>query len=80
MAEVYFLYSQEQLNEKNAILNKSGKEFVPGTVVLGGVKRNFTTLSSKSEIPRFFDTQIVARGEISNFTYTLPIVKKKGTM
>lgn len=77
MSMKYFLYSQEQLDEKNAILERSNKEFVPGVVVDGGVRKNFTVLSTEPEIPRYFDTEIVAYGDDSTMTYTKPTTVKK---
>jgi hypothetical protein len=68
----YFLYSDEQISEKNKILSRSTKEFVPGTVVVNGRRVKFTQLSSDNKLPRFIDTRIVAEGEISNFVYTMP--------
>lgn len=76
MADKYFLYSQDQFNEKNSILEKSNKVFVPGTVVVNGTKKNFTMLSSSQTIPRFFDAKVVAKGDPSNFTYTMPKTEK----
>lgn len=73
----YFLYSHEQFKEKNLILAKSNKEFVPGVVIVNGVRKNFTALSSTPTLPRYFDTQVVASGEIENFTYTRPFTVKK---
>ena len=74
---MYFLYSREQFNEKNDILSKSGKQFIPGTVIVDGIKKEFTTLSKKPEIPRYIDTRIVASGEPKDFTYTNPKTEKK---
>ena len=68
----YFLYSDEQISEKNKILSRSAKEFVPGTVVVNGRRVKFTQLSSDNKLPRFIDTRIVAEGEVSNFVYAMP--------
>ena len=59
---VYFLYSEEQLKEKNNILSKQGKVFIPGTVYIGMSRISFTQLSEKDHIDRFIDTKIVAKG------------------
>ena len=69
---MYFLYSEEQIEEKNRILARSYKKFVPGTVVVNGTRHKFSQLSSSPEIARFVDVKIVASGEPSSFTYTLP--------
>lgn len=79
MAIKYFLYSDEQIKEKNKILARSDKEFVPGVVALNGNKLKYTQLSDTPDIPRFVDTKIVASGEITNFTYTKPTsISKRG--
>lgn len=72
MANKYFLYSEEQIKEKNKILEKTGKKFQPGTVVVNGVRKQFSCLSSNDTIPRFIDTKIIAFGEESNMTFTKP--------
>ena len=73
----YFLYSEDQFNEKNTILSKMGKTFTPGIVVTNGQRVRYTQLSDKPSIPRFIDTVIVAEGDINEFTFTEPIVAKK---
>lgn len=76
---VYFIYSEEQFKEKNQILNRTGKTFEPGTVVVNGVRKKFTQLSTKPSIPRFIDFKIVAEGELDKFSYTEPeTIKKRG--
>lgn len=79
MATMYFLYSDEQIAEKNNILSSTGKKFVPGTVVVNGKRTKFTQLSGAASISRFIDTKIVASGELSDFTYQEPSTTiKKG--
>lgn len=72
MAVKYFLYSDEQIAEKNAILGRSGKSFVPGTVTIGGRRVKFTQLSNSPTMERYIDTKIVASGELNTFTYINP--------
>ena len=74
---VYFLYSEEQLKERNEILKKQGKVFVPGTVYIGMSKLSFTQMSEKDKIDRFIDTKIVAQGYKNQMKYELPKNKKK---
>lgn len=79
MAFKYFLYSKEQIKEKNTILGKTNKVFEPGVISINGRKEKFTQLSSSPSIDRFVDTKIIASGEESNFTFTLPkAVPKRG--
>lgn len=68
----YFLYSEEQVNEKNNILAKTSKKFSPGIVVVNNKREQFSMLSTQSDIPRFADTRIVAMGDPSNFVYKMP--------
>jgi hypothetical protein len=78
--ERYFLYSQEQFNEKNEILKNSNKEFVCGTVVVNGSKKQFTNLSNSSSLPRFIDAKVIAKGDPSKMVYTMPKTVKKDTL
>ena len=81
MAIVYFLYSDEQIKEKNEILARTSKKFEPGIVTVQGKKQKYTQLSKDpNALNRFVDTKIIASGEESNYTYTLPkaVIAKKG--
>lgn len=79
MSQVYFLYSDEQIEEKNKILIKTGKKFLPGNVVVNGKRAKFTQIHTSPTMPRFVDTKIVASGEQSTFTYTEPqIISAEG--
>ena len=72
MAFKYFLYSDEQIKEKNEVMAKAGKYFIPGYVAINGNRVKFTQLSDSPTIPRFVDTKIVAKGELKDFTFTEP--------
>lgn len=74
---MYFLYSEEQLKEKNKILSKLSKEFKPGIVVVNGKREPYTQLSDKPSIQRFVDCKIVAEGDPKKITYTEPKVEVK---
>ena len=69
---VYFLYSEEQLKEKNEILYKQGKVFKPGTVYVGMSRLLFTQMSEKDYIDRFIDTKIVAKGYKNQMKFDMP--------
>ena len=78
MAVKYFLYSDEQIREKNLILARTGKTFVPGIITQNGKRVQFTQLADKPDIgKRFADVKIIASGELSNFTYTMPTTEIK---
>ena len=72
MAIKYFLYSEEQIREKNNVLVKMYKKFAPGIVVVNNKKEQFTQLSDSLTIPRFVDTKIVATGDPKDFVYRMP--------
>ena len=74
---VYFLYSEEQIKERNEILAKQGKDFVPGTVYVGMSRIQFSQMSDKDHIDRFIDTKIVAKGYKNQMKYDTPRTKKK---
>lgn len=74
---VYFLYSEEQLKEKNEILKKQNKVFVPGTVYIGMSRIPFTQLSDKDTMDRYIDTKIVAKGYKNQMKFDLPKNEKK---
>lgn len=74
----YFLYSEEQYKEKNTILNKAGKIFEPGTVVVNGTRKKYTQLSSTPTMERYIDTKIIAEGDLNNIVYTSPRNIRKG--
>ena len=76
----FFLYSQQQVNDQNARLDKMNRVVKLGTVISGGKKLEFSALSDKPELPRYADVRIIAEGDISNFVYTMPtsIQKRNG--
>lgn len=68
----YFLYSDEQIKEKNDILKKVGKRFEPGTIVIRGNKYKYTQLSNTADMPRFTDVKVVASSPLNEVTYEKP--------
>ena len=73
----YFLYSDEQIEEMNSILEKRGKEFVPGIVNVGSSRKKFTQLYDHNTMPRYIDCKIVAEGYLSQMNYTMPTNKRR---
>ena len=73
---VYFLYSEEQVKEKNEILKKVGKVFVPGTVYVGMSRKNFSQMSDKDSM-KYIDTKIVAKGYKNQMKFDLPKTVKE---
>jgi hypothetical protein len=74
---MYFLYSDEQVKEKNKALERAGKRFVPGTIVVNGKKKMFSQLSSPNTLQRFVDTKVIAEGDPKNFIYTDPKMESR---
>jgi len=72
---VYFLYSEEQLREKNEILRPRGKEFVPGTVYVGSSRLKYTQQSNSETMDKYFDTKIVAKGILGKMRFKSPITR-----
>lgn len=71
MATKYFFYSSQQLQLRKQVEEKMGKKFKVGHVVVNGVRKPFTELSS-SDKSRYADAKLVASGEISLMRYTMP--------
>lgn len=78
---LYFFYSDEQISEKKEILEQSGKEFIPGYVVVGNQRKKITQIStSKTAMSRYIDTVLVAEGSSNEMNYSEPqsITKRRG--
>lgn len=71
MAVKYFLYSETQLKMRKEVEARMGKKFIVGQVIVNGIRKPFTELSSTSS-SRYSDAKIVAQGEVSLMKYTLP--------
>lgn len=68
----YFLYSQQEVNDKNELYDRMNRVLILGTVIYNGKKKEFSSMSDKPELPRYSDVRIVAEGEIEKMTYTMP--------
>ena len=74
----YFLFSQQEVNDKNELYDRMSRKLQLGTVIYNGRKKEFSSLSDKPELPRYIDVRIVAEGETDKMTYTMPrSVQKK---
>lgn len=70
---VYFVYSGEQIKEKNSILASHNKKFKCGTVVVNGQRKQFTQIvTSMGQMSRYVDTRIICEGILADFTYNNP--------
>lgn len=74
---VYFLYSESQLREKNEALKATGKEFIPGKVVINGKRNLFTQKQTTSTMPRYYDAIVVASvDDEKSIKFTMPETRK----
>lgn len=74
----YFLFSQQEVNDKNELYDRMSRKLQLGTVIYNGRKKEFSSLSDKPELPRYTDVRIVAEGETDKMIYTMPrSVQKK---
>ena len=71
MATKYFFYSSEQLKFRRQMEEKMGKRFVVGQVIVDGVRKPFTEMSS-TQTSRYSDAKLVVEGDPSVMRYTLP--------
>lgn len=65
----YFIYSASQMKDRTNIEKNIGRKFIPGTVVVGPKKLQYTELSSTGT-SRYSDATIVAEGDITKMSYT----------
>lgn len=66
---VYFLYSEQQKEHRSSIEAKMCRSFIPGTVVVNGVRKRFTEISTKNT-NIFPDVKVIAEGYKSRIKYT----------
>lgn len=67
----YFFYSYEQLLMRKQVELKMGKKFKVGHVVVGGIRKPFTELTSSPQ-SRFADAKLVTSGDPAIMIYTEP--------
>lgn len=73
MPNKYFLYSSMQLNFRKETEKKLGRTFVPGQVIVSGVKMPFTEITSNPPSKsRYSDARTVYYGDPTKVKYTLP--------
>jgi hypothetical protein len=66
----YFLYSREQMKIKKSVQEKLGKRFKLGTVIVKGLPKEYTEISTDPKNVKFSDTEIVVYGDIRELKYT----------
>lgn len=65
---VYFLYSDLQKSEREAMEAKLSRKFVPGVVIVNGSEFEFTEISTTNNNV-YIDCKVVAEGVISKMKY-----------
>ena len=73
----YFLFSSSYLNDRKNIEAKMGKEFVVGTVVVNGSRKEFTNLQDTDTLFGYSDVRVIACGDPTKMKYTSPTTKIK---
>lgn len=74
----YFLYSQAMEIMRKDAEAKVGKDFILGKVLVNGVYKPFTEISSSAENVSYADSVVVTKGNLSDINYTLPTSRWKG--
>lgn len=70
---VYFLYSEQQKINRNNVESKLSRTFVPGKVIVNGLRKEYTEMSTRNTNP-FSDVKLIAEGWKSIMKYTEPKV------
>lgn len=68
---VYFLFSEEQKTFRENVERTLNRKFIPGAVMVNGVRKRFTEMSLKNT-GNYPDTKIVAEGLRSTMKFTQP--------
>lgn len=72
MANKYFIFSKQQLDDRIANVSKFGGKFRPGTVILGGVEKKYTEIADNMDNLRYSDSIMVGVGDLDTVRYTEP--------
>ena len=71
---VYFVYSQQQVDEDKATAARIGRKFNPGNVSIGNTTVKYSKILLQADIDKmtsmYPDTKIVAQGILGNIKYT----------
>lgn len=65
----YFLFSQEQFNDRTKAEAKLKKVYVPGKVMNRGRYVAFTEISASPKNIKYADAKVVAKGNLSEMRY-----------
>lgn len=65
----YFLYSQAQETMRIETENRAGKQFILGKVLVNGVWKPFTQISTSAENVMYADSKLVTKGYLDELKY-----------
>ena len=65
----YFLFSISQLKMRTEAEKTLGKQYIPGKVLVKGVWKDYTEISTSSFNNKFADSKVVAEVDIDTMTY-----------
>ena len=68
----YFLYSREQMKIKKAVEERLGKTFKLGTVIVKGIAKEYTEITTDPVNIKFSDAEVIVYGDIRELKYTKP--------
>lgn len=68
--EKYFMFSTSQLKIRRDIETSMGKKYVPPTVIVGGVPKQYTEIVDDPVNASYPDALIVTSGETDKMRYT----------
>lgn len=66
---LYFIFSEEQKALRKGIEEKMSRNFVPGTVIVNGVRHRYTEMNTTGKL-KYPDSRIVASGLQSVMMFT----------
>lgn len=66
----YFIYSKEQMELKKSVEERLGRTFNIGHVIVKGIARPYTEITTDPKCIRFSDAEIVVYGDIRQLKYT----------
>lgn len=67
----YFIFSQKQYNERLEAERKLGKTYIPGKVMVHGVYRDFTEISTTPSNSRYADGNLITEGYLDSVKYIM---------
>lgn len=71
----FFIYSQNQRQEKNQIATAMSKKYTPGSLVIRGQKKLFTDIVLNLNTVMYSDYKVIAEGDIRRVKYTAPSIE-----